>query len=503
MQGYEPSEVAALKKADKEHFFHPTSSITKLQAKGPKIMASGKGCMVYDIDNKAYIDGTAGLWLNSVGHGRSEIAEVAKSQMETLEYYQTFNEFSNIPAIKLATKLAETVPLDNAKVFFTSGGSESNDTAFKIARFYFYSKGQEEKNNIISRNRAYHGVSYGSVTATMLPNFHEGFKPLVPGFSYIDPPYCYVCPFKKKYPGCNLECAAVLEEKITELGEEKVAAFVAEPISGTGGVIVPPPGYYEKIREICDRYDILFISDEVICGFGRTGTRFGIEHWNVKPDIISLAKGMTSGYMQLGAVVLPDKIFQVLKSQDMFYHGYTYSGHPVACAVGLKNIEIIERENLMENAVHMGNRLVSGLKSLNLEAIGEVRGKGLMVGVDLVKTRANREKFDAKAGFAVRVAEIAYENGLICRGLSGDIIQLSPPLIISEHESYDYTATYSHWGEYYFLLSAQSRLSGRFGPWLGNAALPKPRSWLDRCPGATGPVPGPGGALSGPHPLPV
>lgn len=433
MKKYETAAIQALVQADQEYYLHPTSSIKILQEKGPKIIARGKGAKVYDIEDKEYIDGTAGLWLSAIGHGRSEIAEVAKNQIETLEYYHSFNEYSNIPAIKLAEKVAGMVPIENAKIFFTSSGSESNDTIFKLVRFYWYAKGQDSKDYIISRNKAYHGVSYGAVCATRLPKFHEGFEPLVPAFDYIDAPYCYYCPWGKEgQEKCSLECANALEEKIKELGAENVAAFVAEPVAGTGGVIVPPPGYYEKIREICDRHNVLYVDDEVICGFGRTGAMFGIEHWGVKPDIMTLAKGITSGYVQLGAVVISDEIFQVLKSKDKLFHGYTYSGHPVACAVGLKNIEIIERENLMENAKAMGERLVAGLKALNLEAIGQVRGKGLMVGVDLVKNRATKEKFETPLG--PRVVEIAYENGLICRPLAGDIIQLSPPMVISEEE---------------------------------------------------------------------
>lgn len=432
MKVYSESEIRELKKLDQENYLHPTSNIQKLQEKGPKIIAEGKGCKVYDVEGKEYIDGTAGLWLNSIGHGRTEIAEAVKKQIETLEYYHSFNEFSNVPAIKLAAKVAEMVPIKNAKIFFTSGGSETNDTIFKTVRFYWDCVGKESKNYIISRGKAYHGVSYGAVSATKLPNFHEGFQPILPGFEYIDPPYCFKCPWNKEYPNCNLECANALEEKIKELGQENVAAFVAEPVIGTGGAIVPPPGYYERIREICDLYEVFFVSDEVICGFGRTGKTFGVNHWNVVPDVITMAKGITSGYIQLGAMAISDKIFQALKERGTFYHGYTYSGHPVACTAALKNLEIVEKENLIENAKNMGERLVKGLKALNLKAIGEVRGKGLMAGVDLVKDQATKEKFETPLG--LRVVEIAYENGLITRNLAGDILQLSPPLVINEEE---------------------------------------------------------------------
>ncbi|MEW6662073.1 MAG: aspartate aminotransferase family protein [Bacillota bacterium] len=432
MKPLSETEINWLKKADQDHYFHPTSNLIKLQEKGPKIIAAGKGCKVYDVEGKEYIDGTGGLWLNAIGHGRPEIAEVAKNQIEQLEYYQSFNEFSNIPAIKLAEKVAKMVPVDKAKIFFTSGGSESNDTIFKMVRYYWDAKGQGSKDYIISRGKAYHGVSYGAVSATRLPFYHGGFQPLLPAFDYIDPPYCYLCPWEKEYPGCSLECAHALEEKIKELGQENVAAFVAEPVAGTGGVLVPPPGYYEIIRKICDQYEVLFVSDEVICGFGRTGSRFGIEHWNVKPDAMTMAKAISSGYVQLGAVAVSGEIYETIKNKGPFFHGYTYCGHPVACAVGLKNLEIIEAENLIENAKVMGQRLLAGLKELNLAAIGEVRGKGLMVGVDLFKDRTSKEKFPTPLG--LRVVEIAYENGLICRSLLGDIVQLSPPMVITAEE---------------------------------------------------------------------
>ena len=434
MKTYAAAEVSALKKADLEYFLHPTSSITVLEEKGPKIIAGGQGCKLYDVEGKEYIDGTAGLWFNIIGNGRTEIAEVAREQIETLQSYHAFNEFSNVPVIKLAEKVASMVPIEKAKVFFTSSGSESNDSIFKIVRFYWYTKGKDSKDYIITRDKAYHGVTCGAVQATRLPNFHEGFEPLLPGFDKIDAPYCYLCPWEKEYPDCSLECASALEAKIVEIGAEKVAAFIAEPVMGTGGVIVPPPGYYQRIREICDQYDVLLIADEVINGFGRTGGKmFGIEHWEgVVPDIMTIAKGITSGYVPLGAAVVSDEIFQGLRSKGKLFHGFTYSAHTLACQVALRNIAIIEDENLKENAAKMGERLRAGLENLNCESCGEVRGMGLMTGVDLVKNRATKEKFTNP--LAPRVVEIAYENGLICRPLAGDIIQLSPPLVISEEE---------------------------------------------------------------------
>ena len=433
---FSPAEIQALKKADQDCYLHPTSSLWILQEKGAKIIAKGKGCKVWDVEGKEYYDGTAALWYSSVGHCRSDLAQAAKEQLDQLESYHSFNEFANVPAIRLAQKVSQMVPVKDAKIFFTSSGSESNDTIFKMVRFFWYLKEQDSKDIIITRNRAYHGVSCGAVCATRLPGFHEGFEPLLPGFDNIEPPYCYQCPWGKKEDSCSLECAQALEDKIKELGKDKVAAFVAEPIIGTGGVIIPPPGYFEKIRQICTDNDVLFIADEVINAFGRTGKMFGIEHWEgVIPDIMTMAKGITSGYVQLGAVALSGEIFDTLKQRERFYHGFTYSGHPLACAVGLKNLEIIESEALVDNSEKMGKLLKEKIQALDFDVIGDVRGLGLMVGVELVKNKETKEKYDPP--LAPLVVEAAYELGLITRPLIGDILQFSPPMVISEPEIND------------------------------------------------------------------
>jgi putrescine---pyruvate transaminase len=421
-------------KADQQCYFHPTSSIKSLQEKGAKIISRAKGSKVYDLAGKEYIDGTASLWYSAIGHGREEIARAAEEQIRTLDAYHSFNEFTNEPAVLLAEKVARMVPVPEAKVFFTSSGSEANETIIKLVRFYWHVMGQDSKDLIISREKAYHGVSSGAMMATRLPGFHEGFTPHLPGFETIDPPYCYYCPWGKNYPGCSLECAEALEEKILTLEPDNVAAFIAEPVMGTGGVIVPPPGYYQKVADICRRHQVLFIDDEVICGFGRTGNKmFGIEHWDgVIPDVMTIAKGITSGYVPLGAAVFSGSIFETLQKRDRIFHGFTYSGHPLACRVGLENLAIIEGESLKERAADMGCRLQEGLLSLNAEAVGEVRGMGLMVGVDLVKDRNTREKFSSP--LAPRVVELAYGKGLITRPLAGDILQFSPPLVITAEE---------------------------------------------------------------------
>ncbi|WP_045573850.1 aspartate aminotransferase family protein [Desulfosporosinus sp. I2] len=422
-----------MKKDDMRYFLHPTSSIDDMESwGGPKIIEEGNGIRIKSVEGKTYIDCGSGLWLNNVGYGRTELAEVAKKQMEKLSYFQTFNGYSHPLVIELAKKVAGMIPMDNPRIFFTSGGSESNDTAYKLARIYWYLQGNPSKNHIIARTKAYHGVSYGAVSATSLPGFWDGFRPLVPAFHHINHPHCYFCPWGKEQGRCDLECAAALEEKILELGQDNVAAFTAEPVIGTGGAIVPPDGYYQRIREICDKYDVLFIADEVITGFGRTGKMFGMLQWGVKPDIMMMAKGITSGYIPMGAVGISERVYRPIRNHGIFMHGYTYSGHPVACAVALKNIELIETENLVGNAREKGELLRSLIRNLELPSIGEVRGLGLMNAVQLVQDAENRTKFNSNLGFAKRVSAIAWENGLALRPLIDDGLQLSPPLIITE-----------------------------------------------------------------------
>jgi len=433
MTVYKDAQIEQMKKDDMRYFLHPTTSIADMETwGGPKIIEEGDGIRIKSVEGRTYIDCGAGLWLNNVGLGRTELAETAKKQMETLSYFQTFNGYSHPMAIEAAKKIAGMIPLDDPKIFYTSGGSESNDTAYKLARLYWYLNGQPNKNYIIARTKAYHGVSYGALSATSLPGFWDGFRPLVPAFDHIEHPHCYFCPWGKEQGSCDLECAGALEHKILELGKDNVAAFTAEPVVGTGGGIVPPDGYYQRIRETCNKYDILFIADEVITGFGRTGKMFGMLHWGVQPDIMMMAKGITSGYIPMGAVGISSKIYDPIKKHGIFMHGYTYSGHPVACAVALKNIEIIEQENLVENAREKGELLRSRIRDLGLPCIGEVRGIGLMNAVQLIQNAETKTMFNPALGFAKRVNAIAWENGLALRPLMDDGLQLSPSLIITE-----------------------------------------------------------------------
>ncbi|MBN6185374.1 aspartate aminotransferase family protein [Aneurinibacillus sp. BA2021] len=408
---------------DQKHFLHPTSSIQQQQEQGPAfIFTEGEGVYLKDIHGHTVIDGFSSLWNVNIGHGREELGRAAMEQMTTLGFSSSFATFSHEPAIRLAAKMAEITPGDLHATFFTSGGSESNDTAFKLVRHYWKLKGQPEKKKVISRTRSYHGVAMGATSATGLRPFRDFTTSLAPDFLYVD------------HFSTEALCKLIEAE-----GPETIAAFISEPVQGTGGVIVAPEGYFKEVREICNKYDILFIADEVITGFGRTGKYFGMEHYGVTPDMMSVAKGITSGYVPLGGVILSEKMHRELceLSTGMFLHGYTYSGHPTACAVALKNIEILERENLIENARIMGEEMLQGFQWLKQEhaIVGEVRGLGLMGAIEIVKDKATNERF-AEPVAPLLVADLM-ARGLICRGVTyegADTLVFAPPLIITKQQ---------------------------------------------------------------------
>ncbi|MBT2739935.1 aspartate aminotransferase family protein [Bacillus sp. ISL-77] len=408
---------------DKKHFLHPTTSIKQQQDNGPEfIFTEGKGVRLYDLKGRSAIDGLSSLWNVNIGHGREEIAQTAYDQMKTLGYSSCFATYSNVPAIQLAAKLAEIAPGNLTATFFTSGGSESNDTAYKLARHYWILKGQPERKKIISRSKSYHGVAMGATSATGLKPFRDFTNSLAPDFCYVD----HFSP-------------VALREKIESENPETVAAFIAEPVQGAGGLHIAPKGFFEEIRKICDEYGILFITDEVITGFGRTGKYFGMDHYGVAPDMMCFAKGVTSGYAQLGGVMISEDIHKDLSefSEGTLLHGYTYSGHPMACAVALKNLEILESENLIENARLMGEELLEGFKQLQSKRniVGDVRALGLMGAVEIVKNKETREKFEEP--LAPKIVTEATKRGLICRSVvfdKQDTLVFAPPLIINQDE---------------------------------------------------------------------
>lgn len=414
--------IQELSELDKKHFLHPTSSPKQQQADGPaKIFEKGEGIYLHDLKGDKFIDGLSGLWNVNIGHGREEIGEVSKEQINKLAFTSAFATYSHEPAIRLAAKIAEITPGDLNTIFFTSGGSESNDTAFKLVRNYWKLNDQPTKKKIVSRKMSYHGVAMGATSATGIQPFRDFTTSLAPDFYYVE------------------STPESFQAFIDQEGADTIAAYISEPVQGTGGVIPPPEGYFKAIRKICDDNDILFIADEVITGFGRTGKWFGMDYYDVIPDVMCVAKGITSGYAQLGGVILSDKIMTTIreKTAGNMMHGYTYSGHPVATAIGLRNIEIIERENLIQNAEDMGNYLMEGFEALQKKhsIVGEARHVGLMAAIEIVKDQKTNEKFEQP--ISPKILELTTDRGLLCRAVlyeGSDTLIFAPPLTITKEE---------------------------------------------------------------------
>lgn len=429
-----------LKKMDVEHLLHPIVTLRNHEREGPRIIVEGNGPYIRDIDGNQYIDGFSGLWNVLVGHGQKQIADAIMEQLNNLEYFSPFYGFAAPPAIELAAKVTSLMPEEwnMGRVLFTCGGSESNDTNIKIARMYWSLKGKKHKNKIISRNLAYHGLTLGSMTATGIDAFKMHFDPLSPGFIRIMAPFCYRCALDLTYPTCDNACAKQLEDAILSEGADTVAAFIGEPVIGAGGTIPPPDGYWALVRKICDKHDVLFIADEVVTGFGRTGKMFGCMNWDVRPDLVSIAKGITSGYFPLGGAILSNEVYQSIKKglEDMpFLHAFTYNNHPVGCAAGLANLRLIEEQHLVENAARMGQYLADRLQDLHgHRAVGDIRSIGLMAGVEIVKDKETKEKIGTLPGESThRIEELLWEKGVYCRTM-GQGISLAPPLTIKKKE---------------------------------------------------------------------
>jgi len=399
----------------------------------PLVVTEGRGAMLRDADGREYIDGLSGLWNVNVGHGRAELAEAASAQMRRIAFASAYIGATNEPAVRLAERIVRHAYSNSAAVYFTTAGAESNESAFKFARYYWKVKDKPQKTKIISRIHAYHGVTMAAMSATGMAAYHKMFGPLVPGFIQVTPPYAYRWTGNED-PGIG--AADAVEKAIMAEGPDTVAAVIAEPVMGAGGVIVPPPSYFPRLREICDRHDVLLIADEVITGFGRTGKWFALGHWGVEPDLVSFAKGVTSGYLPLGGVIASKRVHDAIESAPTdrkFMHAATYSGHPVCCAVGLRNVEIIESEGLVERAAVMGQRLLTRLEGLrDLPVVGDVRGLGMMCGVELVTDRMTKAP---ALGLGARFTREALARGLLPRIRAGgadppigDTICLAPPL---------------------------------------------------------------------------
>lgn len=430
MTGITPvrDDVASIVRQDRDLIIHPYLPHTATER---VVMAEGSGCRLVDIEGREYLDATGGLWLAQVGHGRAEIAQAAARQMEQLEYFMSFWEFSNERAIELARRLVDIAPDSLTHVYFTSGGSEGNEAAIKMARLHHHRRGATDRTWILARRNAYHGVGYGSGTATGFPIYHDGFGPMLPNVHHLTPPWPYRSElFGGEDPTDFL--LAELEQTIHELGPDKIAAMIGEPIMGVAGMIVPPDDYWPRVRELLSAHGILLILDEVVTAYGRTGRWFAAQHFGVEPDIVVTAKGITSGYVPLGAVLLSDAVAETIGADGGFPMGFTYNGHPTACAAALANLEIIEREGLLARARETGAYLLRELGGLTeLPVVGEVRGVGMMVAIELVADKATRAPLSMAA---VPQDVIRHESGVIVRECQHNIV-LSPPLIMSRAEA--------------------------------------------------------------------
>jgi len=428
------AEASRLYELDRTHWLHPQGDLDAPPGTIPQLMfASGAGAILTDVEGREYVDGMASLWNVNVGYGRAELADAAATQMKSLAFSSAYGGFSTKPAIELAAKLAELAPGDLDVTYFASGGAEANDTAYKVARLYWKLRGEPARVNIVSRLRDYHGLTYGATSATGLANFWKGFEPLAPGFLHAPSPD----PYRYSGEGSAGEAyVKALEDVVLKAGVATVAAVVVEPVQGAGGVIVPPQDYFPLLRQVCNKYGLLLIADEVITGFGRTGRWFAMEHWNVQADLMVFAKGVTSGYLPLSGVMLTHAVHDTLKTaKGPFQHGFTYSGHPTACAVGLRNLQILEDEHLVERAAERGAYLLQRLQELRShEIVGDVRGLGLVAAVELVRDRATKQLFETSAGAARRVWLAALDEGVIVRPLTGDVLAMSPPFVISNEQ---------------------------------------------------------------------
>jgi putrescine aminotransferase len=413
------------------------ASPAAIEKTGTRQLVKGKGVYVWDAAGRKYLDGLASLWNVTIGHGRPEIRRAVAAQMRRIAYAPTLLGFSSAPAEQLAARIARMAPKGLTRVLFTSGGSEANETVIRLVRLYWRLRQRPDKIKIVALNRAYHGSSTGAASLTGLPYFHKYYEPLLEGVVRMPRPFCYRCELNLKFPECGIACADELERVIEREGADTVGAFIAEPVQGVGGVIVPPRGYFERIRAICDKYEVLFVADEVITGFGRLGYNFGIQRWGVVPDMISFAKGVTSGYLPLGGVIMQESIYQTLVDAGpdfALHHGFTYSGHPTACAAGLANLAIIEREKLVTRARKLAPYFARALGTLTRHPIvGEVRTAGLMGAIELVRDKVSKEPIPATLGVPMRIRDAALQRGVIVRA-SVDTIVICPPLIITKNE---------------------------------------------------------------------
>ena len=420
------TEYRELVDRDVAHMLHPQH----LQAdqRNTIVFAKGEGSTLTDVRGREYIDGLSCLWNVAVGHGRQEMADAAAQQMSTLAFANGYSGFSNVPAIELAERLCDLSYANMDAVFFANSGSEANEVAFKLARFYWFLRGSMEKVKIFARRQAYHGGTLAATAATGLPPFWRGFGPLDPTILRT--------PCNHPFTSCTADCAEAFEAAILSEGADTVAAIIAEPVQGAGGVIPPGADYFPRLREVCDKHDVLLIADEVITGFGRTGRWFALRHFNVEPDIVTFAKAVTSAYIPLSGAIVSKRIHEVILASetDRFMHGFTNSAHPAACAVALRNLQIFDDENLVESAAALGEHLHSGLRTLlDEDGVGNVRGLGFMGAVQIVEDKETMKPFHVDLNVGPRLVGAAKERGLISRNLADNYL-LAPPLVTTPEQ---------------------------------------------------------------------
>lgn len=425
---------------ENSRFWHPMMHPAAMKQRKPLRIVRGEGSYVFDDAGSKFVDGVGGLWNVNVGHNRPEVKAAIVKQLDQLEYFQLFDGVSNPRAEELSARLIDVLaPEDMQRVVFSSNGSDATETALKLARQYWKVMGQKDRTKFISLKEGYHGSHFGSAAVNGNMVFRRNYEPVMPGCSHVQNPWVYRNPFTHDPEQLAVLCAQLLEREIEFQGPDTVAAFIAEPVQGAGGVIVPPASYWPMVRQVCDKYGVLLIADEVVTGFGRTGSLFGARAWGVKPDFMCFAKGLSSGYVPLGATVFNSRVAQAFEENEDFtgtvMHGYTYAGHPVGCAAALASLDIVLNEDLPANAGKQGAYLLEALQPFveRYEAVGEVRGKGLMVAIDLVNDKKTRESISPMSGYAYSLAQAVRQHGAIVRPVGTKII-MSPPLVIQRDE---------------------------------------------------------------------
>ena len=424
---------------DIENLFHPATNLVVHEDSKPLILDKGEGIYVYDIQGNKYIEGLAGLWCNALGFGNESLVETAANQMQKFGYGSLFASKSHEPAIMLSEKLIEMSPYQEGKVFFGNSGSDANDTQFKLFTYLNNALGKPKKKKFLARKKGYHGITVASGSMTGIPANHKLFDLPLPNFFHTDTPHFYREQISNETEeGFIARLTSNLEELIIKEGSDSFMAMIAEPLIGAGGVLIPPKNYFPAIQAVLDKYDIPLIDDEVVCGFGRTGNCWGYETFSMRPSSITIAKALSSGYIPISAVIVPEDIFEPIKkaSNDVgvFGHGYTYSGHPVACAVALRTLEIYEELNLFSHVEKIAPKFQERVNKLGaFEFVGEARGIGLIAALEIVKNKGTKENFDPYGKVGKQIAEICQKNGLIVRAI-GDVIAICPPLIITEEQ---------------------------------------------------------------------